>query len=620
MIRYDFALSFLSFFLRLLLFDGVEVLEIPYSPCFHWLTLVMAPALLTAQDCVGQVHLVIGSGSLAASRCAKSLEVGARPVIVASVDSDVHYTLAKHIEAGKATWVRRAFQDDDLQSMGREEVDHVVDAVFVTIGASDPLSTHISTLCRRLRIPVNVADAPNLCTFTLLSTHSDGPLQIGITTSGRGCKLSARIRREVVASLPPKFGEAVERLGTIRRRIWEEDHAAQLASDPDVEEEDSINQNHTFNNFVDPSASDPQIARNRRMRWLSQICEYWPLHRLAAITDVDISAVLSAYTSRKSTSDSAPLTPSTVDARPQRRGTIVLAGSGPGHPDLLTRATHSAIQHADFILADKLVPAGVLDLIPRRTPVHIARKFPGNADAAQEELLRLGLEALEQGKAVLRLKQGDPYMYGRGAEELAFFRDHGFEAKVLPGVTSALSAPLFAGIPVTHRAVADQVLICTGTGRKGAAPDPPAYVSSQTVVFLMALHRLESLVSSLTVRQPVDEEQDISPKALWPLQTPCAVVERASCPDQRVIRSTLEYVCKAVEEEGSRPPGLLVLGWSCNVLHKPGGQRWVVEDGFRGLDGIVGAETGLDIVKELGDVDVGRKCVSGPGITSIDIV
>jgi uroporphyrin-III C-methyltransferase len=294
-----------------------------------------------------------------------------------------------------------------------------------------------------------------------------------------------------------------------------------------------------------------------------------------------------------------------MDARLGSPGKITLAGSGPGHPDLLTRATYNAIQSADFILADKLVPAGVLDLIPRCTTVQIARKFPGNADAAQEELLSLGLEALKQGKHVLRLKQGDPYLYGRGAEELAFFREHGFEPKVLPGVTSALSAPLFSQIPVTHRAVADQVLICTGTGRKGKSPDPPDYVKSQTVVFLMALHRLESLVTGLTTEHErvdgdVNSNERKQPRRLWPRETPCAVVERASCPDQRVIRSTLEHICAAVEEEGSRPPGLLVLGWSCEVLHKPGGQRWVVEDGFRGLDN-VGTDKGFDVLRELGE-------------------
>jgi uroporphyrin-III C-methyltransferase len=564
-----------------------------------------SPLLLTAQDCSGLTHLVIGSGPLAAARCTKSLEAGANPTILASPQAEIHYILAKLVEDGRVKWIQRDFKDSDLETLGRDEVDNVVDAVFVTTGLKTPLSTHISSLCRRLRIPVNVVDAPNLCTFTLLTTHSDGPLQIGITTSGRGCKLASRIRREIVSSLPSNFGEAVDRLGTIRRRILEEDHAAELAADatPEIEDEDIIpHQKHTFNKLVQSADPDPQIAKNRRMRWLSQICEYWPLRRLACITDSDISVILSAYTAAKS--DKAPLTPSTVDTRFVPRGRITLAGSGPGHPDLLTRATFNAIQSADFILADKLVPAGVLDLIPRRTPVQIARKFPGNADAAQEELLSLGLEALKQGKHVLRLKQGDPYLYGRGAEELAFFREHGFEAKVLPGVTSALSAPLFSQIPVTHRAVADQVLICTGTGRKGKSPDPPEYIKSQTVVFLMALHRLQSLVTSLVTDEEemngrTETDRRKQRRTLWPRETPCAVVERASCPDQRVIRSTLEHVCAAVEEEGSRPPGLLVLGSSCEVLHKMGGQRWVVEDGFRGLDDL-GVEKGLDILKELG--------------------
>ena len=565
-----------------------------------------SPPLLTAQDCSGLTHLVIGSGPLAAARCAKSLEVGANPTVLAGAQADIHYTLARFVEEKRVKCIQRDFEDSDLKTLGRDEVDNVVDAVFVTVGSKTPLSTHISTLCRRLRIPVNVVDAPNLCTFTLLTTHSDGPLQIGITTSGCGCKLASRIRREIVSCLPSNFGDAIDRLGTIRRRILEEDHAADLASNPtpEIEEEDiTPNQKHTFNTLVPTAAPDSEIARNRRMRWLSQICEYWPLRHLAGITDSDVSTILSAYATAKS--NKTPLTSSAMGTRLCARGKITLAGSGPGHPDLLTRATYNAIQSADFVLADKLVPAGVLDLIPRRTTVHIARKFPGNADAAQEELLSLGLEALEQGKHVLRLKQGDPYLYGRGAEELAFFRQHGFEAKVLPGVTSALSAPLFSQIPVTHRAVADQVLICTGTGRKGKATDPPNYVKTQTVVFLMALHRLESLVSSLTTES--DEENGTAENAktqqriLWPKETPCAVIERASCPDQRVIRSTLEHVCSAVEEEGSRPPGLLVLGWSCEVLYTPGGQRWVVEDGFRGLDDL-GVEKEVDILKELDEL------------------
>jgi uroporphyrin-III C-methyltransferase len=296
----------------------------------------------------------------------------------------------------------------------------------------------------------------------------------------------------------------------------------------DLDDEDSLDQTATFNKLV--TEADLDAAKNRRIRWLSQICEYWPLRRLANITDEDVESVLKSYGANSSTS--TPLDIAQLDIRSEKRGRIILAGSGPGHPDLLTRATHKAILSADLILADKLVPSGVLDLIPRRTPVHIARKFPGNADRAQEELLSLGLAGLKAGKTVLRLKQGDPYIYGRGGEEFEFFRKEGYgdSIVVLPGITSALSAPLFAQIPATQRGVSDQVLICTGTGRKGKPSIPPEYVERQTVVFLMALHRIEGLVADLTSWDSVDAEilnedgtVDESRK-LWPKTTPCAVI------------------------------------------------------------------------------------------------
>ncbi|KAL1303956.1 hypothetical protein AAFC00_000404 [Neodothiora populina] len=535
------------------------------------------PALLTAVDSTNHVHLIIGSNPLAGARCNRSIEGGALPKVIAPPTATVHYGLAKRIEEGKVEWMQKDFEDSDLTTLGREEVDRYVDAVFITSGGKTAPSTHISSLCRRLRIPVNVADAPNLCTFTLLSTHTSGPLQVGVTTSGKGCKLASRIRREIASALPAELGPAVERLGSMRRRIWEEDHKNEDL-DMDIEDED-VGQDSKFNKLV--TEADVEAARTRRMRWLSQICEYWPLRRLASITDADVDAVLEAYSqdSRLSSlpdeQNKTPLSPKAIDAR-RPKGKIILAGSGPGHPDLLTNLTLKAIRTADFVLADKLVPEGVLDLIPRRTPVHIARKFPGNAEAAQQELLSLGLAALEKGQTVLRLKQGDPYLYGRGAEEFSYFRSAGYEVLVLPGITSALSAPLFAKIPVTHRAVSDQVLICTGTGRKGAAPTPPLYQANQTVVFLMSLHRLEALRDSLF---------DID----WPQDTPCAVIERASCPDQRVIRSTLEHICAAVEEEGSRPPGLLVVGRACEVLEQRGSdsQKWLVEEGFVGFNGLL---------------------------------
>lgn len=434
---------------------------------------------------------------------------------------------------------------------------------FCATAANGNLSkgTYISKRCRQLRIPVNVADAPNLCSFTLLSTYTDGPLQIGVTTSGNGCKLASRIRREIASGLPEGIGKACQKIGKLRRRFWEEDNDFDLMQ---FEEEDNADQRSTFNTLITPD--DAEAAKTRRIRWLSQICEYWPLAKLCSLADSDIESILQSYTT---TSIQGKDFPELGLEHLQKRGKIQLIGSGPGHPDLLTIASLKSIKSADLILADKLVPAPVLELVPRRAEVYIARKFPGNADKAQEELLEMGLQGLKRGLNVVRLKQGDPYIYGRGAEEYEFFSRHGYTPTVLPGITSALSAPLFAALPATHRGVADQVLICTGTGRKGAVPNPPEYVTSRTVVFLMALHRLQALVKSLTDKD-------------WPQDIPCAVIERASCPDQRVIRTTLENACAAVEEEGSRPPGLIVVGWSCEVLYKLE-KKWVVEDGFKGI-------------------------------------
>ncbi|KAI3316481.1 uroporphyrin-III C-methyltransferase [Xylariaceae sp. AK1471] len=569
--------------------------------------MVSHTALLTATNAESHVHLVVGSNSLAAARCGQSLAAGASPVLIAPETAELHYALQKRIDDGQVKWVKDVFRDSHPFTLGREDVDHVVDAVFVTSSSRDhDFGPRISFLCKRNRIPINVVDAPQLCSFTLLSTHTDGPLQIGITTNGRGCKLASRIRREIAASLPPTLGDACLRLGDVRRRIQEEDHLLPLAQTDGDGGDDSVDQPATFNKLV--TEADLDAAKNRRMRWLSQVCEYWPLKRLAAITDDDVATILKSY---EPVSSPESIGKSTLASSANVRGRIILAGSGPGHPDLLTRATHKAIQNADLILADKLVPAGVLDLIPRRTPIQIARKFPGNADAAQNELQEMAIAGVREGKTVLRLKQGDPYIYGRGGEEVEYFRNHGLGDRVivLPGVTSALSAPLFANIPSTQRDVADQVLICTGTGKKGKPPTPPEYTSSRTVVFLMALHRIAGLVGELTEymrTEDMPQKEKSSPevvqerasstparRVLWPGNTPCAVIERASCPDQRVIRTTLDKVVEAIEQEGSRPPGLLVVGSACEFLNKlERGRAWSIEEGFNGLDIIDGVDLG----------------------------
>jgi uroporphyrin-III C-methyltransferase len=266
-----------------------------------------------------------------------------------------------------------------------------------------------------------------------------------------------------------------------------------------------------------------------------------------------------------------------LDERPQGapgRGRIILLGSGPGSPSLLTVAAHDLLTRtATLVLSDKLVPAAILDLIPRHIPLVIAKKFPGNAEGAQNELMDRAVEAAKNGHVVVRLKQGDPFVYGRGGEEVLHFRAHGFESVVVPGISSALAAPTMAGIPVTQRGVSLSLTLCTGVGREGRAVRLPGYERSRTLVVLMGVARLPSVVRALTSAED-DAEGGQGREGngeRYPPYTPIAIIERASSADQRIVASTLDRIVDAMERAGEqRPPGMMVIGWSVLALDGAG--------------------------------------------------
>lgn len=157
-------------------------------------------------------------------------------------------------------------------------------------------------------------------------------------------------------------------------------------------------------------------------------------------------------------------------------------------------------------------------------------------------------------------------VYGRAGEEVLYFRSHGFEPVVIPGVTSAIAGPTFAGIPVTQRGVSDSVIVCTGVGRHGKDVQIPGYERSRTVVILMGVARLTNLLDAL-----LNEASKNRNGQAYPSYLPIAIVERASMPDQRVMVSTLSSIAEALELVGEqRPPGMIVIGWSVPALHDTG--------------------------------------------------
>lgn len=226
---------------------------------------------------------------------------------------------------------------------------------------------------------------------------------------------------------------------------------------------------------------------------------------------------------------------------------------GPGDPDLLTIAAYKALQAADVVVADRLVSQEILELV-QHGELKVARKLPGCALEAQREIYRWCAEALLAGKKVVRLKIGDPYVFGRGGEEVLEFRRLGVEPKVIPGISSALAGPLAAGIPVTHRGIANRVVFCTGINKDELVPDVPPYHAEQTCVFLMAVGRLPELVDALSADK-------------YPANTPVAIIERATTPRERTVRTDLTNVVADAEANNVKAPAIIVVGGVVLALH-----------------------------------------------------
>ena len=250
----------------------------------------------------------------------------------------------------------------------------------------------------------------------------------------------------------------------------------------------------------------------------------------------------------------------------QQPGKVYLVGAGPGHPELLTVKASELIKTGDVIIYDRLIQEEVLALSRSSAERIYMGKALGKHDSRQDEVNQLMVRKALEGKNVIRLKGGDPFVFGRGGEEAEYLAGHGIPFEVIPGVCSALSAPLSAGIPVTHRDAASSVAIVTGHNANGTEGriDWNALARIDTLVFLMGVHNVGKIAKKLIAagRAP---------------GTPVAIIQMAFWPGERTITGTLATIAEECRRAAIAPPATLVVGEVVRLRER-------IRDGARDLD------------------------------------
>jgi uroporphyrin-III C-methyltransferase len=244
-------------------------------------------------------------------------------------------------------------------------------------------------------------------------------------------------------------------------------------------------------------------------------------------------------------------------AHDELQGIVYLVGAGPGDPSLLTLRARDLILSCDVIIYDYLVNPEIVSLAPERAERIYVGKVGGGQQTPQADINRLLIERARRGQRVVRLKGGDPFLFGRGAEEAAALRDAGLRFEVVPGISSALAVPAYAGIPLTHRELSSSVAVLTGArAEDGALTEQiAALASAGTIVILMGAARLREIADALIA-------------AGRPPQTPAAAIRWGTYAGQLVVAGTLRSIASDAERAGLRPPAVIIIGETVNLRER----------------------------------------------------
>jgi len=442
----------------------------------------------------GQPVLVVGGGEIAARKIELLLRAGAEVTVVAP---ELTAPLAHKASAGVISHIAGEFHPDHLS--GKR----------LAIGATDKRAVNawVAHHAERLNIPVNVVDDRELSRFIVPAIVDRSPVVVAVGSSGDAPVLTRRLRERLESFLPQRLGVLAKLAGKFRPLVK-------------TKLENGAARRRFWEKFIDGAIAADVLAGREQP-------ESESLER----------RVTESITKTVRDSDAAP------------KGEVVLVGAGPGDPGLLTLRALRALQNADVVLYDRLVSAEVLDLARRDAERIYVGKAAGNAHISQEGINELLVKLAKDGKRVCRLKGGDPFIFGRGGEELEALAAEGIRFEVVPGVTAAAGCAAYAGIPLTHRDHAQALTFVTGHCKGETSNVDWDLVSrpNQTVVFYMGLGSLETIVAQLHAHGA-------------PATRAAAVVERGTSAQQRVVTGTLADLAERVKAAGIESPALLIVG------------------------------------------------------------
>jgi len=348
-------------------------------------------------------------------------------------------------------------------------------------------------------LPVNVVDSPQLCTFIFPAIVNRDPLLIAISSSGRSPVLTRILRRKIEAMVPGTYGKLASFAGRFRQLV--KDHIPQESS--------------------------------RRLFW-EQVLEGTVAEQVLAGREAQAEQQL-----RESLHD--------TNGGP--RGEVYLVGAGPGDPDLLTFKAARLLQSADVVLYDRLVSPAIVELARRDAERIYVGKRRSEHSLPQTQINELLVQLAEQGKRVVRLKGGDPFVFGRGGEEIELLARHNIPFQVVPGITAANGAACYAGIPLTHRDYAQSVRFVAGYLKGDSVEHDWSTLQStnETLVFYMGLQGLPVICEQLQAHGRAGD-------------TPVALVVRGTQPEQRVLVGTLGTMVDIVQRAQPGAPTLIIVG------------------------------------------------------------